>query len=143
MRQFWIALACLISALSAYAHDYKRPDLDGWYGSLMRPHVGGGFGGGTSCCSKEDCHTTEAELRDGQWWARLGHPVNNAAGERDWVLEDWIKIPDEVIVRGSNGNAIINQAGEAVICHPVIWKDASHLDTKTEVVYCFVPPDQS
>jgi hypothetical protein len=45
--------------MPAHAHDYKRPDLDGWHSSLHRKGLTFGY------CSKEDCHTTEAEVRDG------------------------------------------------------------------------------
>jgi hypothetical protein len=69
-----------------YAHDYKRPELDGWYESLHRPRSNPFQTG--SCCSKQDCHTTEAELRNGQWWARLGKPIDRSDGGRDWELGD-------------------------------------------------------
>ena len=43
----------------AHAHDYKRPDLDKWYSSLHRN------GASFPCCSKQDCHAIEADLRNG------------------------------------------------------------------------------
>jgi hypothetical protein len=50
-----VALALARTLLvHVHAHDDKRPDLDGWYSSLHRKGLT--FG----CCSKEDCHTTEA-----------------------------------------------------------------------------------
>ena len=62
-----VALALAWTLLMpAHAHDYKRPDLDGWYSTLHRKGLTLG------CCSKEDCHTTEAEVRNGVWWARMG-----------------------------------------------------------------------
>jgi len=135
-----ILVLSTLFATTARTHDYKRPSLDQWYGSLQRPHMSP-HGGGASCCSKEDCHTTEAELRNGEWWARLGKPIDQA-GQRDWELEDWVRIPDEIIVRGPNGNPVINEAGEAVICHPTVWKNRQ-LDAAHTTVFCFVPPDQS
>jgi hypothetical protein len=56
-------------------HDYKRPDLNDWYAGLHRKGLS--FG----CCSKEDCHPTEAELRDGVWWARIGIVPGNVEKE--------------------------------------------------------------
>ena len=135
-----ILVLSTLFATTARTHDYKRPSLDQWYGSLQRPHMSP-HGGGASCCSKEDCHTTEAELRNGEWWARLGKPIDQA-GQRDWELEDWVRIPDEIIVRGPNGNPVTNEAGEAVICHPTVWKNRE-LDAAHTTVFCFVPPDQS
>jgi hypothetical protein len=142
-------LAFLTAALVAFAwwyilpssaHDWKQPNLDQWYGSLQRPGMGnGGYGGGASCCSKTDCHTTDAEYRDGEWWARLGRPIDKPNGDRDWELEEWIKIPDHVIVRSPSGNAVRNEAGEAVICHPIVWKENGHLDPVNTTVFCFVP----
>ena len=79
-----ILVLSTLFATTARTHDYKRPSLDQWYGSLQRPHMSP-HGGGASCCSKEDCHTTEAELRNGEWWARLGKPIDQA-GQRDWEL---------------------------------------------------------
>jgi hypothetical protein len=132
----------LLTPGCASAHDWKRSDLDGWYSGLMRPHVQGSWAGGTSCCSKQDCHTTEAEVRNGKWWARLGKPLDHDGGERDWELEDWKQIPDDAIVRGANGNPVANQAGEAVICHPTVWKNGK-VDVENTIVFCFVPPDQT
>jgi hypothetical protein len=40
----------------AHSHDRRRPDLDACYGSLDRPGL-------ASCCLKNDCHATEAELQ--------------------------------------------------------------------------------
>ena len=133
-----ILVLSTLFATTGRTHDYKRPSLDQWYGSLQRMSP---YGGGASCCSKEDCHTTEAELRNGEWWARLGKPIDQA-GQRDWELEDWVRIPDEIIVRGPNGNPVTNEAGEAVICHPTVWKNRQ-LDAAHTTVFCFVPPDQS
>ncbi len=36
---------------------------DQWMRSLTRPDTG------TSCCNLNDCSPTDAEWRDGQWWA--------------------------------------------------------------------------
>jgi hypothetical protein len=102
--------------MPAHAHDWKRPDLDGWYSSLHRK--GPTFG----CCRKEDRHTTEAEVRNGVWWARIGRPVIAPDGvNRDGVLLG-VRIPDELIVRGENGLPAPNPEGEAVLCHSIVWR---------------------
>jgi hypothetical protein len=139
------ALALLsLWAIPAPAHDWKRPDLDAWYSRLHRKGLT------HSCCSKEDCHTTEAERRNGEWWARIGKPVIDEKGNRDWVLEDYVRIPDELIVRNENGLPVTNPEGEAVICHQIVWQGQSWmtpgggvLDPEHTVVYCFVPGFES
>jgi hypothetical protein len=135
------AALALISVLilSAHSHDYKRSDLDSWYENLHRPT--NGFRS-TSCCSKQDCHTTEAELRNGEWWARIGKPIDRPDGTRDWELGEYTKIPDELIVRGANGLPVPNEAGEAVICHS-FGVVGSKISPAASTIYCFVPPDQS
>lgn len=132
-----LVLWYLLIPTTALAHDWKHPDLDQWYSGLMRPH-GHSWSGGGSCCSKTDCHTTEAEIRNGKWWARLGVPKEHD----DWDLRDWVEVPDELIVRGPNGNPVANQAGEAVICHS--WSMTGHqLFPAASTIYCFVPPNQT
>jgi hypothetical protein len=129
-------LACFLLALytfRAHSHDRRRPDLDAWYGSLSRPGL-------VSCCSKNDCHVTEAELRsDGRWWARLGRPVRSSNGRVDWALIDWVPIDEHLIVRGVDGRPIPNEAGEPVICHNIIWKiGGSEIDVEQINIFCFV-----
>jgi hypothetical protein len=116
----------------AYGHDWRRPDLDAWYGSLSRPGL-------ASCCSKNDCHATEAELRsDGRWWARLGMPVRSSNGRLDWVLVDWVPIDEHLIVRGPDGKPIPNAAGEPVICHNIVWTIGGEIDVEQTSILCFV-----
>jgi hypothetical protein len=129
-------LACFLLALytfRAHSHDRRRPDLDAWYGSLSRPGL-------VSCCSKNDCHVTEAELRsDGRWWARLGRPVRSSNGRVDWALIDWVPIDEHLIVKGVDGRPIPNEAGEPVICHNIIWKiGGTEIDVEQINIFCFV-----
>jgi hypothetical protein len=129
-------LICLLLTLytfAAHSHDWTRPSLDTWYGSLSRPGL-------VSCCSKNDCHATEAELRsDGSWWARLGEPIDDRNGRRDWVLIDWVSIDEQIIVRGPDGKPIPNAAGEPVICHNIVWKlGGTEIDAQQISVFCFV-----
>ena len=129
-------LACFLLALytfRAHSHDRRRPDLDAWYGSLSRPGL-------VSCCSKNDCHVTEAELQsDGRWWARLGRPVRSSNGRVDWALIDWVPIDEHLIVRGVDDRPIPNEAGEPVICHNIIWKiGGSEIDVEQINIFCFV-----
>jgi hypothetical protein len=118
-------------------HDYKRPDLNDWYAGLRRKGLS--FG----CCSKEDCHTTEAELREGVWWARIGRPVDRQDGNRDWILGEYVRIPDELIVKGDNGLPVPNPEGEAVLCHNIVWKSGNEIDLLNTTLFCFVPGAQS
>ena len=118
----------------AHAHDWKRPDLDEWYGGLKRP---GGSGYNFSCCSKTDCHTTEAELRGDDWWARIG--VRDASG--DWDLRDWVKVPATSVLQQHD-----NPTGEGVICHSMVWRTEGTVQTLSPAavtIWCFIPPTES
>jgi hypothetical protein len=143
-KYFWFGLVVILSfatllfMLPAYSHDPARPDLDEWYSNLHRQ-------GMAHCCDKTDCHRTDAELRDGKWWARLGDPVySNDANTgallgTNWNLGPYVLIPDDVIVKDENGKAIANPEGEAVICHQVLHTINKLPNWKDENVYCFVP----
>jgi len=139
--RYGLIVAALVALTwSAHSHDYKRPALDGWYSNLHRKGLK--FG----CCSEKDCHTTEAELRKGEWWARLGRPVDYPDDRRDWVLQDWVRVPDELIVRGENGLPVPNPAGEAVLCHNIVWRGVNRpneLDPNNTTLFCFVPGIES
>src|SRR6266516_4221428 len=120
-----IALVLFLASM-AIAHDQHRPDLDSWYASLKR-------GDGFPCCNVSDCHPTEAELRNGEWWGKVGP----RKGDGGWELLGWVKIPANVILSGKQ-----NQAGEPVICHSMAF-DGAHFDPARVQVYCFVVPDLS
>ncbi len=64
---------------------------DNWMRSLQRP------GGEGSCCSLNDCLPTDAEWRDGEWWAI--------------VRGEWRLIPPKVILQTP-----ISMDGEAWVC---------------------------
>ena len=140
-RLFVATLACsvppcaaLLTSASAFGHDWSKPQLDPWYNSLRRPHVRSPAQ--TSCCSVLDCHTTEAERRGNDWWARLGLPdVIN--GKRQWILGPWVKVPDDIIVRDTP-----NAAGEPVLCHSFV-NTAGNISVEGSVLFCFVPPPES
>lgn len=64
---------------------------DEWMRSLIRPDTG------TSCCSLNDCSPTDAEWRDGQWWAV--------------VRGEWWAVPPEKVL-----SKPLSMDGEAWIC---------------------------
>ena len=69
-----VFLCCLVTSVSALpAH--AEGERGAWFKSLRQP------GTGYSCCDISDCRRTEADWRDGQWWARV-------AGE-------WTPIPSD------------------------------------------------
>lgn len=115
----------------ANAHDARHPDFDGWYRSLMRPNVSG-YSGPAGCCDVTDCHETDAYLKDGYWWARLGKPVFHGA-ERDWELLYYVQVPDDVVLKGKD-----NPTGYAVICHEITWTGSTFAVDRIKVL-CFVP----
>lgn len=132
-----LALTVALSAWPAHAHDRRRPDLDAWYGRLKRPGVDPNSSSQlVLCCSRTDCHITDAELRGADWWARIG--VLNPAG--DWDLQDWVKVPGDAVLQRQE-----NLAGEGVICHsPASGMDAAGraLDAAAVTVWCFIPPTE-
>ena len=132
-----LALTVTLGGWPAQAHDRRRPDLDEWFGQLRRPGVDpNGPSGLVSCCSRTDCHATDAELRGDDWWARIG--VLNDNG--DWDLQDWVKVPAEAVLQHHD-----NPAGEGVICHsPATGIDAvgRTLDAAAVTIWCFIPPTQ-
>ncbi len=130
-----LLIASLLAVTPATAHDWRHPELDSWYGSLKRPNTGRSPLGFTSCCSQTDCHATEAQLRESDWWARIGIRKTNG----DWELRDWVKIPSEAVLQNHD-----NPTGEGVICHSTSWAmDGKSLDPKTIAIWCFVPPSES
>lgn len=78
---------------------------DQWMRSLKRPDTG------TSCCNLNDCNPTDAEWRDGQWWAVL--------------RGSWIPVPPEKVLASP-----LSLDGEAWLCASL----------SSPFVYCFVPP---
>lgn len=128
----------LISLIvTTLVHDQHRPDLDSWYGGLKRPGVSANqsYGGSSSCCSKKDCHTTEAEIRGTDWWARVGIPKEDGT----WDLRDWVKVPKDAILVNHD-----NPTGEGVICHNFEWKPSTNvLDVERITIWCFIPPQET
>lgn len=128
----FLILALLLPS-AAWAHDPSHPEFDGFYQNLHKPKAN--FGGTISCCAKIHCHETDAEIRFGEWWARIGKPL----GEGKWEMKDWIKVPPEAILTGQT-----NPTGQGVICHDIAWSaNTNEIDTHSTVIFCFVPPSES
>jgi hypothetical protein len=125
-------------AFPAAGHEREHPELNGWYESLRRPY-------GLPCCSRRDCHRTDAELRHDGWYARLGMPIYTSGQEvPEWRLIDPpVHIPDGIIVKDSRGRPVNNPEGEAVICHQAaLMNGKADVDPATTTVWCFVPPGE-
>lgn len=146
-RRFLLIMIMLAAALwglfagisRAHAHDARQPNLDGWYSSLKRPGVSPYSGQGTqSCCSKEDCHETDAEMRGTHWWAKLGRLHKDEGGHLDWVLEDWVPVPDNVVLQKQS-----NPTGNAVICHSMNLTQGGNHVKPDSPIWCFIPPMES
>ena len=98
----------------ALAHDHKGyvqaangdDRRNEWFQSLKRPSGG-------SCCNLTDCRATEAEDRNGVWWAI--------------VREKWTRIPPEVVLQKP-----LSIDGDAYVC--------SSTGYGTPIIYCFLPP---
>jgi hypothetical protein len=142
-----LLVSTMLAAISApggaaLAHDVRRSDLNPWYEGLHRNGLQ------HPCCSLKDCHKTDAEVRkDGSWWGRLGIPVYknvlDPAEVPNWILGEWIKVKDEVIVRDDHGKPVPNPEGEAVICHDLTATNGGvYVSPSWTVVWCFVPPSE-
>lgn len=123
------------------AHDAKHPELDSWYKGLKNPNFNSAVVRDLGCCSRRDCHETEAELRDGHWWARVGkahleygepkpaseteHALDLVYYDVIWELTDWKEVPTEAILK------VPNLAGSPVICH-----------SNRDEIWCFVPENE-
>jgi hypothetical protein len=138
MFRILILISLLIPATAVVAHDRRHPELDHWYDNLRRPSMTRpSLTSFTSCCSRTDCHTTDAELRSGEWWAKVG--IRDSSG--DWGLTDWVKVPPEAALLNHD-----NPTGEGVICHSMVWPTDAlgrRLDPESVQIWRFVPPSQS
>jgi len=113
-----IFLLGLLLAQPSMAHDSKHPEFDSWYKGLKNPNLKSAVVQDLGCCSKRDCHITEADIRSGQWWARLGtphiqygepktaaeaeHALDLVHYEVTWELTEWKKVPSEAILKVPN-----------------------------------------
>ena len=142
------ALTCLCCGLllsllltwPCIAHDSKHPEFDSWYKGLKNPNFKSAVIRDLGCCSARDCHETEADIRNGRWWARVGKlhtkylgpkPATEAQHAFDyyeeisWELTEWMEVPAEAILK------IPNPTGGPVICHSTY-----------DEIWCFVPDNE-
>lgn len=106
------ALVMLIAAGPAFGDEATR--RHDWFKSLTIPGVG------TSCCDAADCMRTEAEWRDGQWWAV--------------IRRVWTPIPPERVLKKPT-----SIDGDAYACSNPEYSPQGTVNPL--VIYCFVPPD--
>jgi hypothetical protein len=102
-----LAAACWSAALAG-----ERGD---WFKSLKMP------GTKASCCDVGDCHATEADWRDGEWWAI--------------VHGEWRVVPQSKILASP-----FSIDGAAYVCTGSPAWTIGEPETKPPI-YCFVPPN--
>ena len=135
MKRLFFLLGLLLTQ-PCMAHDTKHPEFDAWYRGLENPSLKPGVI--QNCCSEKDCHETEADLRNGQWWARVGkshfaygelksssdsqHRLDLVYYDVTWELTEWKEVPAEAILKTPN------PTGSPVICHST-WDE----------IWCFIP----
>lgn len=114
-----IAKIVLATFLLVPVHDMSDPDGT-WYRGLIVPGEPGTPLAGSSCCSgggdpAGDCRNVETRIRNGHWEAYIdsktfpdieGKPLLGKAPNA------WVRVPDDVIIRGSN-----NPTGRPVACY--------------------------
>lgn len=126
--------AVLFFCAPVLAHDHNNPSLDSWYQSLQRPDRGSyGYQGIVSCCNKQDCHPTDAEHRDGDWWAR---PVIIHEIGKEGEMGEWMRVPPEKVLKNTT-----NPTGRAVLCHTQSWI-GNTFSAGSISIYCFVAPPE-
>lgn len=83
----------LIMGRGAFGHDFHRPDLDQWFGSLEN-------GKGAACCGGPKIDATV--LVDADWESKDGHYRVRIDGE-------WVDVPDDAVVNRPNlyGRALV------------------------------------
>ena len=134
-------LLCLLLTQPCIAHDTKHPEFDSWYRGLKNPNFKSSVIQDLGCCSARDCHVTEADIRNGRWWARVGkphfeygepksasdsqHPFDLVYYEITWELTEWKEVPTEAILK------IPNPTGSPVICHSALYE-----------IWCFIPDNE-
>jgi hypothetical protein len=134
-------LLCLSLTQPCIAHDAKHPEFDSWYRGLKNPNFKSAVIQELGCCSARDCHVTEADIRNGRWWARVGqphfdygepksagdsqHPFDLVYYEMTWELTEWKEVPTDAILK------VPNPTGSPVICHSTLHE-----------IWCFIPDNE-
>jgi hypothetical protein len=131
-------LLSLLLTQPCIAHDSKHPEFDSWCRGLKNPNFKYAVIQDLGCCSARDCQETEADIRNGHWWARVGKPhieygeLKSASDFQyppyevtTWELTEWKEVPTEAILKVSN------PTGSPVICHSTRYE-----------IWCFVPDNQ-
>jgi hypothetical protein len=129
VKRLFFLLSLLLMPQFSLAHDSRHPEFDSWYRSLKNPNVKSSVVQDLGCCSMRDCHETEATIRQGKWWARLGKPTIEERGmlgiRVTWELTEWQEVPDYAILKSPN------PTGSPVICHSTQYE-----------IWCFIPDNQ-
>lgn len=129
-----LGLLLAISIVPVFSHDASDPDAE-WYQSLRVPGVPNMNGiAGTSCCNggqarDADCKNVEVRQRKGHWEAWIDSktfPESKYSPIYGHAPNDWVMVPDEVIIHGKN-----NPTGGFVAC----WYNSS--------IRCFVEGTQT
>ena len=129
-------LLSLLLTQPCFAHDSKHPEFDSWYRGLKNPNSKSAVIQDLGCCSAREYHETEADIRKGRWWARVGKPHIELGqslpgiptwpiNEVTWELTEWKEVPTEAILKVSN------PTGSPVICHSTRYE-----------IWCFIPDNE-
>jgi hypothetical protein len=111
-----VTMASLSSALLAasFCSAIAAGDRDEWFESLKMP------GTNASCCDLADCESTDADWRNGEWWAV--------------VDGKWRPMPQSRVL--TNPRSI---DGAAYVCTGSPgWRVGGPVEPP---IYCFVPPN--
>jgi hypothetical protein len=133
-----LAVYAVIFTIVGIAHVAKAQDGHSRYHEYYKEWMQPAPNDNVKCCNATtyedgthtggDCEPTQAELRNGEWYARLPPYV---AGKDGWP--EWVRIPEEKIVREINPSP-----NEAHLCWIRSWRGEEK--TPEKGVLCFVPP---
>ena len=88
MKRLLFLLGLLLTQ-PCMAHDAKHPEYDSWYRGLKNPNFKSAVIWDLGCCSAKDCHETEADIRNGRWWARVGKLHTKGLSENESFTSSW------------------------------------------------------
>lgn len=88
--------ATIAPAREQYPGQYAEvdPAQQEWFREQVSPKTGG------ACCSEADGEMVEEDIRDGQYWIRSKHTIDNA--KQNKLATEWIQVPDDVVIREPN-----------------------------------------
>jgi len=120
MKPIIAALAALtvLSATAQAGPTYTDSPTADWFKALSSPRI-------KNCCDQSDCRRTQADFRDGAWWA-----LSVRTGQ-------WVRIePDQITTTVSIFDVAVLCEGPPYLAR----RDNDGNPSYEALVFCFAPP---